>query len=180
VAVSEIAPRRHADDLGGSTGKQPAEKAPAKKRAANKHAPAKKATAKKQAPAKKHAAKKHAPAKEQPAEKAPTKKHAGTKRPAKKKAPKGTKSAATAAGTAQRSTRHRRPGANKAKPTMALAAAPTDPLAILGLPDPFTATQLRQAWRRYAARHHPDQGGDAATFTRGRNAYEALLNRGSD
>ncbi|MDP9164942.1 MAG: hypothetical protein M3O32_02550 [Actinomycetota bacterium] len=53
----------------------------------------------------------------------------------------------------------------------------TDPLIVLGLHEPFSAAQLRRAWREYAAIHHPDAGGDAAVFTRGRQAYLALRAR---
>jgi hypothetical protein len=113
----------------------------------------------KKAPAKKAPAKK-APAKKAPAKKAPAKKAPAKKAPAKKGA---TKKAATTTNSA---------GAKMARP--ALPAPPTDPLIILQLAQPFSATELRRAWRVYAARHHPDQGGDARTFDRGRAAYEAL------
>ncbi|WP_163731283.1 hypothetical protein [Mycolicibacterium madagascariense] len=59
----------------------------------------------------------------------------------------------------------------------ALPAPASDPLAVLGLTAPYTTTQLRRAWRSFAARHHPDQGGDAVTFDRGRRAFEALQGR---
>ncbi|MDX1890730.1 hypothetical protein [Mycolicibacterium sp. 050158] len=121
---------------------------------------AKKVPAKK-VPAKK--ANKKVPAKKAPAKKAPAKKV-----PAKKAAKKASaKKAASKKATA-------------AQPTMGLPelpAPPTDPAVVLGLTEPFTAAQLRRAWRSHASRHHPDQGGDAATFARGRAAYEALLAR---
>jgi hypothetical protein len=59
----------------------------------------------------------------------------------------------------------------------ALPAPPRDPWIILGLTQPCTPADLRRSWRAYASRHHPDQGGDAATFARGRAAYEVLLRR---
>jgi hypothetical protein len=122
---------------------------------------AKKVPAKK-VPAKKVPAKK-APAKKAPAKKAPAKKAPAKKANAKKAAKKATAKKATAA-----------------QPTMGLPelpAPPTDPAVVLGLTEPFSAAQLRRAWRSHASRHHPDQGGDAATFARGRAAYEALLAR---
>ena len=101
-----------------------------------------------------------ATAKKVPAKKAPAKKAAAKKAAAKKA-----------------STKKVPRTASPSDPTMsrpALPAPPTDPLIVLGLAEPFSATQLRRAWRTYAARHHPDQGGDARTFDRGRGAYEAL------
>lgn len=123
----------------------PAKKAPAKKAA-------KKAVAKK-TPAKK--AVKKAPGKKAPGKKAP-----GKKAPGKKAAPK-------APGMEGRA----RTDAPKMR---ALPAPPTDPLDVLGLNADFTRAGLRRAWREYAARHHPDQGGDGSTFARGRAAYEVL------
>ena len=115
---------------------------------------------------------KKVPAKKVPAKKAnkkvPAKKAPAKKVPAKKAAKKASaKKAASKKATA-------------AQPTMGLPelpAPPTDPAVVLGLTEPFTAAQLRRAWRSHASRHHPDQGGDAATFARGRAAYEALLAR---
>ena len=125
-------------------------------------ATAKKVTAKKAAV---KAAAKKAPVKKAAAKKAPVKKAPVKKAPAKKAS---AKKASTKKGTRT---------ASSSGPTMtrpALPAPPTDPLIVLGLAEPFSATQLRRAWRTYAARHHPDQGGDARTFDRGRGAYEAL------
>ena len=59
----------------------------------------------------------------------------------------------------------------------ALPEPPTDPWIILGLTEPCTLAELRRGWRAYASRHHPDQGGDAATFARGHAAYESLIQR---
>lgn len=132
----------------GPGGRAPAKKAAKKavKKAANK-APAKKAAT---APAKKVAKK--------VAKKAPAK---AAKKVAKKSPPttKGTKTSASK-------------GASMGLPE--LPAAPTDPFEILGLRGPLTTSTLKRAWREYAARHHPDQGGDPATFSRGRGAFEAL------
>lgn len=122
--------------------------------------PAKKAVTKaaKKSPAKKSPAKKavkKAPAKKA-AKKSPAKKSPAKKSPAKKAAAKGT------------------PRNTSAPKRPALAAPPTDPLTVLGLQPHFTLAELRRAWRDHAATHHPDIGGDAATFSRGRHAYEAL------
>lgn len=48
---------------------------------------------------------------------------------------------------------------------------------LLGLPDvPRPALDdVKGAWRRLAAQHHPDRGGDAAEFDRLRRAYEEAL-----
>ncbi len=132
--------------------------------------PAKKAAAKK-APAKK------APAKKVAAEQTPAKKAAAKKTPPKKAAKKATKAHPHKGTPRSRPRRGAAADGSAADPTMglpSLPAPPTDPVQILGLERDFTAAQLRQAWRRYAAQHHPDQGGDAATFDRGRAAYETL------
>jgi hypothetical protein len=144
----------------------PAKKAPAKK------APAKKAPAKK-APAKK------APAKKAPAKKAPAKKAAAKKVPGKKahgrKATAGKNPRAKSASGQRKSESNTTTGAGKIR--KALPAAPVDPLIILGLTEQYTLADLRRSWRAYAGRHHPDKGGDAATFTRGLAAYETLARR---
>jgi hypothetical protein len=133
------------------------------KKAAPKKAAPKKAAAKKAAP-KKAAAK--APAKKAAAKKV-AKKAAPAKKAAKKAAPAkkvpGKKAASGQSGTSV----GRR----------ALPAAPTDPLVILGVQEPFSIAQLRRAWRLYAARHHPDSGGDSVMFSRGREAYLTLRPR---
>ncbi|WP_205879266.1 J domain-containing protein [Mycolicibacterium obuense] len=154
-------------ELVGRGGDVPAKKAPSKKAAAKK-VPGKKAAAKK-VPGKKAAAKK-VPGKKGAAKKAPGKKAAAKKAP-RKKAP-GKK---TSDGFASS-----RFDENDAPPRMKvpeLPAPPTDPLSVLGLGEVHTEADLNRAWRRYAARHHPDRGGDAVTFTRGRLAYEELLAR---
>ena len=132
---------------------------------AAKKAPAKKAPAKKTAP--KKAAKK-APAKKAAAKKAPGKKvpprKADAKRPNKK-----------AHGTKGRTTT---PGPAMGVPQ--LPAPQADPLAVLRLTEPLRLAELRRAWRGFAARHHPDRGGDATTFARGQSAYEELQQRLDD
>jgi Histone H1-like nucleoprotein HC2 len=159
----------------------PAKKAPAKKAAAEK-APAKKAAAKK-APAKNAAAKK-APAKKAPAKKAAAKKAPAKKAPAKKAAPKKApakkaqgKKAQAKRGAAESASRMKTGPAAGAGYLKALPGPPTDPWIILGLTEPCTLAELRRGWRAYASRHHPDQGGDAATFARGHAAYESLIQR---
>lgn len=138
-----------------------AKKVPAKKAAAKKAAPRK-------APAKKAAAKK-APAKKTAAKKVPAKKAPAKKTAAKKAAPK--KASRSSARTGGSSTKT----ASSAQAMRALPAPPEDPRLILGLGTAFTKTDLRRRWRAYAAVHHPDGGGDAATFARGQQAYETLL-----
>jgi Histone H1-like nucleoprotein HC2 len=151
--------------------KAPAKKAPAKKAPAKK-APAKKAPAK-NAPAKKAPAKK-APAKKAPAKKAPAKKAPVKKAPAKKAAGKKARAKKGAPEAASRMKTGPTAGAGSMK---ALPEPPTDPWIILGLTEPCTLAELRRGWRAYASRHHPDQGGDAATFARGHAAYESLIQR---
>jgi hypothetical protein len=132
-----------------------------------KKAPAKKAV--KQVAGKKAAAKK-APGKKVPGKKVPGKK-AAAKKAAAKKAP-GKKAAGAKAPGGKRS--------NGPPPTMGLpelCSPSTDPRDLLGLGDGYTRADLRRAWRRFAARHHPDCGGDAAIFARGQWAYEHLSAR---
>jgi hypothetical protein len=141
-----------------------AAKAVAKKAAAKKTA--KKAAAKKAA--KKAAAKKAA-------KKAPAKK-AAKKAAAKKAAKRASPPKKAASGSTDRA--HRQ--SKRAKPKLSLPELPaplTDPVQVLGLCEPFNETDLRRAWHAFAARHHPDQGGDAVTFTRGRSAYDELRGR---
>ncbi|GAS98140.1 uncharacterized protein RMCC_5105 [Mycolicibacterium canariasense] len=130
--------------------------------------PAKKAAKKvaKKAPAKKavkKAAGKKAPGKKAVGKKAPGKKAAGKKATSGNPRPPG--------GSTRSST------GDPAMGLPQLPEPPDDPRKVLGLGEVFTVADVRRAWRRYAARHHPDQGGDAATFTRGRLAYETLTRR---
>jgi hypothetical protein len=133
----------------GGEGGRPAKKAPGKQ-VPGKKAPGKKAPGK-QAPGKK------VPGKKAPGKKAPGKKVPGKKAPGKK--------------VPSAPTTRSRAGAPRMR---AIPAPPTDPLVVLGLGEDYTRSELRRAWREYAARHHPDQGGDGSTFARGRAAYEIL------
>ena len=49
-----------------------------------------------------------------------------------------------------------------------------DDLAVLNLEAPVTMLEIRRQYRRLAAQHHPDKGGDAATFCELQGAYERL------
>src|SRR5690349_17495180 len=164
-------------ELVGRSGDVPAKKVPGKKAAAKK-APGKKAAAKK-APGKKAAAKK-APGKKAAAKKAPGKKAAGKKVPGKKAAAKkapGKKASGNRPFDGFAASHFEEAGVPPRMKVPELPAPPDDPLAVLELDEVHTEADLNRAWRRYAARHHPDRGGDALTFTRGRLAYEELLAR---
>jgi len=45
---------------------------------------------------------------------------------------------------------------------------------ILGVPRTATADEIKQAYRRAAAQHHPDKGGDTAKFQQVQEAYAVL------
>jgi hypothetical protein len=47
-------------------------------------------------------------------------------------------------------------------------------LDILGLAQPATQQEIKQAWQRMAAAHHPDKGGDAVKFNDCKIAYNHL------
>jgi hypothetical protein len=49
------------------------------------------------------------------------------------------------------------------------------PVAILGLTWPFTAAEVKNAYRRLAKQHHPDRGGDPAQFNELVHAYQQAL-----
>lgn len=49
-----------------------------------------------------------------------------------------------------------------------------DHYEILGVPRDADADELKKAYRRLAAKHHPDKGGDAETFKEVKEAYETL------
>jgi len=51
------------------------------------------------------------------------------------------------------------------------------PHEVLGVRPDAAPTDVAEAFRRYALRHHPDRGGDAATFQAGVDAYHELLGR---
>ena len=53
-------------------------------------------------------------------------------------------------------------------------APPVAPEAVLGIPPGATDQQIERAWRGYVKAHHPDRGGDAEAFRRGRAAVDAL------
>lgn len=50
-----------------------------------------------------------------------------------------------------------------------------DPWKILNLAPTKDIALIEQAWRRLAARHHPDRGGNAEEFRQAREAYEQAL-----
>jgi len=56
----------------------------------------------------------------------------------------------------------------------ARAGPRADALAVLGLSDPASATDIKAAYRRLVMRHHPDRGGDKATLQRLNRAMESL------
>lgn len=45
----------------------------------------------------------------------------------------------------------------------------------LGLSDKASEEEAKSAWRRLASVHHPDRGGEAAEFSRLRNAYNEAM-----
>jgi DnaJ-class molecular chaperone len=50
----------------------------------------------------------------------------------------------------------------------------SDPYQTLGVDRAATPDQIKQAYRRLAAKNHPDKGGDTAAFQRIQSAYEIL------
>ena len=48
---------------------------------------------------------------------------------------------------------------------------------LLGIKVPVTVSELKARWKELAAQHHPDRGGDLATFIELKEAYERLLPR---
>jgi len=50
-----------------------------------------------------------------------------------------------------------------------------DPHDVLGVRPGASDEEIRAAYRRYAAAHHPDRGGDPSTFIAGQTAYRQLL-----
>lgn len=51
---------------------------------------------------------------------------------------------------------------------------PTDLYAILRVPKGASADRIRKAYRKLALAHHPDRGGDAATFQAATEAHDVL------
>ena len=49
------------------------------------------------------------------------------------------------------------------------------PLEILGLAPGASADDIERAWRQLRSQHHPDRGGNAATFNAVKRAYEQAL-----
>lgn len=47
---------------------------------------------------------------------------------------------------------------------------------ILGVPKTATESEIKQAYRKLAAQHHPDRGGDTAKFQQIQQAYDTLGN----
>lgn len=52
-----------------------------------------------------------------------------------------------------------------------------NPHEVLGVPTDAPADQIREAFRRYVQVHHPDRGGDKASFRLGLDAYRTLSGR---
>lgn len=45
---------------------------------------------------------------------------------------------------------------------------------VLGVRPPFSADELKSAYRKAAKKHHPDRGGNATDFTRAKDAFDLL------
>ena len=52
--------------------------------------------------------------------------------------------------------------------------AEADPYTVLGVQRSSSSTELRNAYRKLALKHHPDRGGDAEAFKRVNRAYQIL------
>jgi hypothetical protein len=61
--------------------------------------------------------------------------------------------------------------------TAALAAAPVDPHAVLGVRPGAALAELRAAFRARVLDHHPDRGGDPDAFIALKRAYDTLVAR---
>lgn len=48
---------------------------------------------------------------------------------------------------------------------------------ILGVPEDATEAEIKKAYKRLAAKHHPDKGGDAEEFDRIKDAYDHLTGK---
>lgn len=51
------------------------------------------------------------------------------------------------------------------------------PHEILGVPPGASRDEIRAAYRRLAALHHPDRGGDAEAFAKVNAAHDAMLEK---
>ena len=51
-----------------------------------------------------------------------------------------------------------------------------DHYTILGVSKTATADEIKSAYRKLASKHHPDKGGDTATFQKIQSAYDTLSN----
>ena len=51
------------------------------------------------------------------------------------------------------------------------------PHDVLGVRPDAAPDEVTEAYRRYVLRHHPDHGGDPATFQAGVDAYRSLTGR---
>jgi DnaJ-domain-containing protein 1 len=58
---------------------------------------------------------------------------------------------------------------------MRARSAREEALAVLGLRDSATEWQIKSAYRRLAAEHHPDRGGDVTTMQQINQAYSLLM-----
>lgn len=54
------------------------------------------------------------------------------------------------------------------------AVGDDSPYGILGLTEKVSWTDVKKAYRKLAMQHHPDKGGDVATFRKVQGAYEVL------
>lgn len=51
-----------------------------------------------------------------------------------------------------------------------------NPWEVLGVPKTATEDEIKKAYRKLASKHHPDKGGDTATFQNIQTAYDTLTN----
>lgn len=56
----------------------------------------------------------------------------------------------------------------------------SNPFELLELDRKSSKAQVKERWRKLAAVHHPDKGGDSATFQTLKKAYEEALLLASD
>jgi hypothetical protein len=56
-------------------------------------------------------------------------------------------------------------------------ARPVDPYALLGVPRGAPLDVVKAAFKKKALEHHPDHGGDAATFMALKRAYDGIVRR---